>query len=426
MRRLLAAVACAGLFACATPGQEPRTPERHTGPSAPWVLKAARIYVSPDAPPIDDGVVLVEGEKIVAVAPAANMRMRAGMQVSECSGGVITAGFQNSHVHFMGTSGQSTAELSNHLEHMLNRYGFTTVVDTASDVEDTAVLRKRIDRGEVRGPRLLTAGWGLYPPDGVPFYLRDLPPPILERLPQPATPEEAIQVVRRNFAAGADATKLFVVTPQTDGSVRRMPAEIIRAAVKETHARGALVLVHPTSNEGVRMAIAGGADVLVHTVLGNEKTSWEPSLVRELIEHGVSVVPTLKLWTYELAKTKLPENIRALAVGDAIEQLRAFASAGGQVLFGTDVGYMSEFDPTDEYVLMSRAGLTPMQILASLTTAPAVRWKESSRRGRVVAGLDADLVVLDADPASDVKNFATVRCAFRAGQETFAQRAGGS
>ena len=75
---------------------------------------------------------------------------------------------------------------------------------------------------------------------------------------------------------------------------------------------------------------------------------------------------------------------------------------------------MHEFDPTDEYVLMAQAGLTPMQILASLTTAPAARWKESELAGRVAPGLDADLVVLAADPADDVKNFAKVRCVFRA------------
>ena len=58
---------------------------------------------------------------------------------------------------------------------------------------------------------------------------------------------------------------------------------------------------------------------------------------------------------------------------------------------------------------MAKAGMSPTQILASLTTAPAARWKASSRRGRVAAGQDADLAVLDADPAADAVNFAKVR-----------------
>jgi imidazolonepropionase-like amidohydrolase len=106
-------------------------------------------------------------------------------------------------------------------------------------------------------------------------------------------------------------------------------------------------------------------------------------------------------------------------VGDAEKQLKAFADAGGQVLFGTDVGYMSDFDPTDEYALMAQTGLTPMQILASLTTAPAARWKAAERRGRVRAGFDADLVVLNGDPVTDVRRFAHVKCTLRAGRELF-------
>lgn len=80
---------------------------------------------------------------------------------------------------------------------------------------------------------------------------------------------------------------------------------------------------------------------------------------------------------------------------------------------------MMDYDPTDEYVYMLRAGVTFEQILALLTTAPAVRWKESERRGRVAAGLDADRVVLEADPASDIRNFARPRCVFRAGKRIY-------
>jgi imidazolonepropionase-like amidohydrolase len=65
---------------------------------------------------------------------------------------------------------------------------------------------------------------------------------------------------------------------------------------------------------------------------------------------------------------------------------------------------------------MQRAGLTAAQILASLTTAPASRWKEEKRRGRVAIDMDADLVVLDGDPVGDVRNFARVRCVYRGGK----------
>ncbi|HSD75400.1 MAG TPA: amidohydrolase family protein, partial [Steroidobacteraceae bacterium] len=252
--------------------------------------------------------------------------------------------------------------------------------------------------------------------NGIPFYLRDLPPDVLERLPQPATVEEAVSVVRRNLSGGADVTKLFVLTPQGDNTTKAMPVEIARAAVEETHKRSRLVLAHPTELAGIRTALAAGVDVIVHTTLGSKRTEWEPALIEQMITRDMAVVPTLKLWRYELTKAHVPERTIGLAVGDTIEQLRAYAEAGGQVLFGTDVGYMTEYDPTEEYLLMQRAGLTAAQILTSLTSAPAARWKEESRRGRVAAGMDADLVVLNADPASDVRNFANVRCVYRQGQ----------
>ena len=116
----------------------------------------------------------------------------------------------------------------------------------------------------------------------------------------------------------------------------------------------------------------------------------------------------------------MPPPVQQRLVTATQQQLKQYADAGGQILFGTDVGYMHEFDPTDEYVLMAKAGLSAMDILASLTTAPAERWNEAAQRGRIAPGLAADLVVLAADPADDVRNFAKVRCVFRAGKLVYA------
>ena len=76
-----------------------------------------------------------------------------------------------------------------------------------------------------------------------------------------------------NVDAGADATKLFIATPQGRGVVKRMPADIARAAADESHRRGRMVFAHPTDIEGVRQSVAAGVDVLAHTTLGVE-TPW--------------------------------------------------------------------------------------------------------------------------------------------------------
>ena len=85
-------------------------------------------------------------------------------------------------------------------------------------------------------------------------------------------------------------------------------------------------------------------------------------------------------------------------------------------MFGTDVGGAGDYDPGDEYALMAEAGMTFRQILVALTTAPAERFGESTRLGRIAPGFAADLVVLNGDPSRDVRAFAAVRYTIRDGK----------
>lgn len=95
-------------------------------------------------------------------------------------------------------------------------------------------------------------------------------------------------------------------------------------------------------------------------------------------------------------------------------ELRAYSQAGGDILFGTDIGYTDRYDTTLEFTLMSRAGMSDRQILASLTTNPAQRFAGGS--GRIERGGRADLTVLNADPANDPTAFSKVRYTIRAGK----------
>jgi imidazolonepropionase-like amidohydrolase len=192
-----------------------------------------------------------------------------------------------------------------------------------------------------------------------------------------------------------------------------MPADVLAAIVSEAHQNGKLALAHPHNLRGLQNAIAGGVDVLVHTMpLAGPLTGEQ---VAAMTSKRMSLIPTLRLWMVEASREGLPANVAERFVDVAVGQLRAYAGAGGQVLFGTDVGYI-DYDPTDEYVLMQRAGMTFSAILDSLTTAPAARFAYAERTGRVLAGMDADLTLLDADPATDVEAFAAVRYVVRAGR----------
>ncbi|WP_116812982.1 amidohydrolase family protein [Steroidobacter cummioxidans] len=383
-----------------------------------WALDGVKIYSAPDVPPIK-GKVVIAGNKILSVATA-EPRATTAMQASRCNGGVIMAGFQNSHVHFTSEEfrnarQQSAAELDIALTRMLTRYGYTTVFDVTSDGDNTLALRNRIEQGEVRGPRILTVGLSLFPSQGLPIYISHMPKELLDKLPQPASVEEAVQTVRKSLSVGTDGTKLFIATPQGDRPIKRMPADIASAAANETHRKGKLVFAHPTDIQGVQQALDAHVDILTHPPLG-APAPWPEPLMRQIRDAGMSMIPTLQLFPYELNKERVSAAIAEQLVNESVTEFGKFVAMGGQVLFGTDVGYMTDYDPTREYELMAKAGLTPMQILASLTTTPAARWNEQDLRGRIATGMEADIVVLDADPADSPRNFAAVRCAIRSGE----------
>ncbi len=419
--RLLALVSPALVAGCANVAPSSGSVAASTGADvASTVLFAARVYPAPDAAPIDDALVVWRGRTIVAVGGRGAVAAPAGARrLPGCDGGTVMAGFHNNHVHFIGApwdadGARDPAAQAQALIDTYTKWGFTTVVDLASDRDATLALRDRIERGQLRGPRILTASWPLFPAHGLPIYIHDLPVSLLERMPQPATEEAAVRQVRENLDAGAVATKLFIVTPQGQGRVETMPLAIARAAVQASHARGAPVFVHPTSFAGAMEALDAGADVLAHDVF-DDGSPWPAELLRRAVAAHVLMVPTLKLLPSELAKEHVPDAVAAPLVEGAVAHVRAFADAGGTLMFGTDVGYMHDPDPTDEYALLARAGLSPMRVLAMLTTTPAAFWHATDRRGRVAAGLDADLVVLDADPALAPTNFARVRCTLREG-----------
>jgi imidazolonepropionase-like amidohydrolase len=370
-------------------------------------LVGARIYPASDAPPIDDGVVIIDGDRIATVGPRATTVAAAPERTIDCKGLVIVGGFQNSHVHFTDSrwadaKSQPAAKLAAQLQEMLTRFGFTTVVDTASDLENTQALRRRIEAGEVAGPRILTAGAALYPPDGVPYYVREsLPPDVVKLLLQPATPDEAVAAVRRDLAGGADVIKLFVGSWVERGKVLAMPDEIADAATAEAHRQGKMVFVHPSNVAGLEVALRARVDVLAHTM--DDGRGLTPQHLARMRQQDIALVPTLELFGGRY-------------VWDVVDQVRDYARLGGQILFGTDVGYLSDFDPTAEYELMASAGLGWRDILGSLTANPAQRFGEANTRGRIAPGQTADLVVLGTDPVRAARAFADVHYTIRRGR----------
>ena len=387
---------------------------------ADLAIVGATVHPSPDATPMRNATVIMRDGRIQHVGPRADMRPPEAKTLIDATGLFVVAGFWNSHVHLirpglMQAKSDPAAAIESELRRMFTRWGFTTVFEIAGVPGNALALRDRIARGELRGPLVLTVDLPFYPQDGTPIYVR----PIAEKYGWPsgevATPEQARERARAQLAAGADGVKLFTGAI-VGGAIRVLPmnVDVAKAAADEAHARGKPVFAHPTEERGLAVAIAAGVDVLAHAT--PDTGPWSPQLVNRLVANRTALVPTLKLFESELAKEGAPESVRTRFGRDSAQQVKALADAGGTILFGTDVGYIEDADTTRELQLMANAGLDWRAILASLTTAPASRFGYGERKGRVAAGMDADLVVLGKDPARDPAAFADVRFTIRGGE----------
>ena len=364
-----------------------------------------KVYPSPTDAPIENATLLVHDGKIVAVAPGYRLKNKfpKSAVTIDCKGKVIVAGFWNSHVHFE-TGWQDAANitapaLEAHLQEMLTRWGFTTVWDLGSLPSNTLSIRQRIEAGEVPGPQILMAG-DIFPKNGHPVYL----PPEM-KLPEAATPQQAAEMSKQYLQMGLDGIKLFTGAFMGSKPTVNMDTDIVKAAVDVAHGEAKPVFAHTQNRVGTDNALAGGVDILAHTI--PTEGSFTPEELARMKAQHTALIPTLTLWT---TVTQNQQTIDQAGVSE----LKAYFSEGGTILFGTDVGFIKIYDTTQEFEFMGRA-MSWRDILASLTTNPSDYFKASGK-GRVAMDMDADLVILDADPAVDVRNFAKVAYTIRNGR----------
>jgi imidazolonepropionase-like amidohydrolase len=374
-------------------------------------IEHARIYISPAEPPIEDGTVLVKDGIIAGVGTG--VQVPAGATIVPCDHCVVMAGFWNAHVHlterkWANAEWKPAAELNAGLADMFLSRGFTTVVDVASNLSDTLPIRRRIESGELNGPFIYTAGGPLYPPHGIPIYLHDsIPKWVQWMMSEPNTPEEARRDVRDNLKQGADVTKLFTGSWVARGKVKPMPLDIAKAAVETSHLNGRLVFAHPSNLEGTTVAIDSGVDVLAHAADATEGV--DERLLGRAVKNHMAMTPTLKMFATTV--TTNPGYLDPIYA-----EVRQFHALGGTLIFGTDVGYMTDYSTEGEFEGLAKCGLDSSDVLAMLTTNAATKLGVADHKGTVTIGKLADLTILSADPRDDLKNFAKVQTVVRSGK----------
>jgi len=265
----------------------------------------------------------------------------------------------------------------------------------------------------VKGPRILTVGEPFWTKGGTPVYAKEFLEANHINIPDVESSAQGVARVRQQIHDGADGIKIFAGSIERDG-ILLMPLDEAKAIVAEAHREGRPVFAHPSNGKGIEIAIQAGVDVLAHP--STDGNPFTPSLIERMKTAHMALIPTLTLLDVEGRKGNMrPADIDRW-IDMAVQEVKSYSEAGGQILFGTDVGYIDQFDTTEEFTLMSRAGMDFRQILSSLTINPAGRFGFTTHSGRIAKGMDADLVVLRADPSLDPSAFAKVKYTIRGGE----------
>ena len=167
------------------------------------------------------------------------------------------------------------------------------------------------------------------------------------------------------------------------------------------------MFAHPSNLAGVRIAIESGVDVLAH--VPDAVTGIDDTVLRDMLAHHMTMVPTLKLFSHD-------NNISRLR-----QIVAQYHTMGGRLMFGTDTGFLRDYSVEEEYRQLGLAGLSFREVLAMLTTVPAGEFRVAAHAGSIRVGNDGDLTVLVTDPsAGKMEDFAHVLYTIRAGRVIFA------
>lgn len=386
------------------------------------LVRAARL-IDGSGGLIEAGAMLVEGNRIVDVGPAAQLGDAADAEVIETDG-TLMPGMADVHVH-LRSPGKPTEGPEEALElarvsyaetalrasrHALDtlRAGFTMVRDCAAPGGVIIDLRNAIDDGYVVGPRIKACGQGLTVTGGHmdrPLFSDHV---TVEGYAAPCLgPDGFREGVRRQLRRGADFIKLNTWVSyhrsETRFWRRELTDEEIAAACDEAHAQGVHVAAHVYGPDGVAASVGNGVDTVEHG-------HWIDAPTVELMaERGATFVPTLTVNDVHaraaLADPAVPEPQKRWhrrSSEDKWETLARVREAGIRVCTGTDAGFQIEHGiwNAHELELLVRGGFSEMEAIVSATAHGADLL--GIEAGRLAPGRLADFILVKGNPLADI------------------------
>jgi imidazolonepropionase-like amidohydrolase len=379
---------------------------------------------------LTDQTILISGERITAVGPAASTAIPAGAELVDLSGATVLPGLVDAHVHLtgdptlhgyksLGVSDIRAAMYGAHAARVTLQAGFTTVRNVGAGGFGDVALRDAIDEGELEGPRMRVAGYAIGIRGG--HCDNNLLPADYHYTENGVAdgPWQARAKVREMAKYGADTIKICasggVLSKGDEAGAQQLTLEEMRAIVEEAHKLGRKVAAHAHGASSIHDAILAGVDSVEHGSLIDDEG------IRLAREKGTYLVMDIYNDDYILQEGAragmLPESLEKEKLVGQIQRdnFRKAWRAGVKMAFGTDAGVYPHGDNARQFFYMVKYGMTPLQAIqaATINGADLLGWKD--RIGSVSPGKYADLIAVAGDPLQDPAELTRVKFVMKGG-----------
>ena len=393
-----------------------------------YYLHVGKLFNSNEGKMLDNMTIIVSANKIKDIKKGYELPESDNSVIIDLKDSTVMPGFIDLHVHIESEYNpekylnEFTAEESEIAFSSLKfakrtlMAGFTTVRDLGGSGVNIS-LRNAINKGEVIGPRIFTAGKAIGttgghadPTNGWKKSIAGDPGPqdgVINGV------DDARKAVRERYKNGADVIKITatggVMSIAKNGQNPQFTIEEIKAICETANDYDMIVAAHAHGDEGIQRAVIGGVHTIEHGTLLSDES------MKLMKQYGTYYVPTITAGKEVAANAKIPGYYdelvvpKALAIGPKIQSTteRAY-KAGVNIAFGSDAGVFPHGKNAKEFVYMNEAGIPIIECLQAATIVNAKILSMETEIGQIEKGFIADLVATKLNPEDDISTLENI------------------